>query len=71
MQWGEGRLETGGGTWEGTWSGVVLPGLRDEITLWYRGSGGYDGLTLYLRVTGSAGDYDVEGLIFPAELPPH
>lgn len=70
VQWGEGRIETAGGTWEGRWSGVVFPGLRDEITLWYRGGGGYVGLTLYLRITGSTGHYDVEGLIFPVEPPP-
>jgi len=70
VQWGTGRLENDGGAWQGRWTGVIFPGLRDDITLWYAGSGTYQGLIYYAHVTGSVGSYTVEGLIFEGSLPP-
>ncbi len=69
MQWGAGRLTTPGGTWEGDWAGVIYPGLRDDITLWYRGTGAYAGLTYTAHLTGSMGRYVYEGLIYPGTPP--
>ena len=69
VQWGAARLTTAGGAWAGRWAGVIYPGLRDEITGWYRGTGAYTGLTYTVHITGSLGRYTLEGLIYPGEPP--
>lgn len=69
VQWGEAKLTGPAGAWTGRWAGVILPGLRDEITVWYRGTRAYKGLTYMLHVTGSLGAYSTEGVIYPGGPP--
>lgn len=69
VQWGAGTISNDGGTWEGTYSGVVSdPTQGDAITFWLKGAGDYAGLSYYYRVTGS-GPWEVTGLIFPGDPP--
>lgn len=70
VQWGDVKLEQADGAWTGFWSGVIYPGLRDDVAIWYRGSGAYDGLVYTAHASGSLGDYQLEGLIYPGEFPP-
>jgi hypothetical protein len=69
VQWGTGRLSTTGGMWDGRWAGVIYPELRDDITIWYRGTGAYAGLVYTAHVVGSTGRYTFEGLIYPGAPP--
>ena len=69
VQWGTVRLENAGGAWEGQLSGVAsLPGRGDIITIWYRGTGGYDGLAYFELVTGSPPTGRSRGRSSPAIL---
>jgi hypothetical protein len=70
VQWGAGSIANEGGTWEGTWSGVLVSEEAggDVITFWLKGTGDYEGLSYYYRTSGR-GPWDVIGLIFPGDPP--
>lgn len=72
IQWGTTRLETEGGSWEGTYSGAYN-GEQDTIAYWYRGQGAYDGLTYHAWIKPTpASDLEgwlMEGIIYPGEPP--
>jgi hypothetical protein len=69
VQWATARLENAGGAWEGQLSGVYSPPERgDIIAIWYRGTGGYAGLSYFELWTGQA-PWTILGLIFPAAPP--
>jgi len=75
VEWGTGRLENAGGTWEGTYAGVYTSETGDRIVVWSRGTGDYEGLSYFqLYTPGSAGEVlagtEYMGLIFPGEPPP-
>jgi len=71
VQWGTIRLENAGGAWEGQLSGVAsLPGRGDIIVIWYRGTGGYAGLSYFEMVTGSPPTWKIQGQVFPGDPPP-
>ena len=70
VQWATVRLENAGGAWEGRLSGVAsLPGRGDIMEFWYRGTGGYEGLSYFELVTGSE-PWKIQGQIFPGDPPP-
>ncbi len=51
----------------GQLSGIAsLPGWGDIITIWYRGTGDYAGLSYFELWTGS-GPWTIQGLIFPGD----
>ena len=69
VQWATVRLENDGGTWEGQLSGIAsLPGWGDIITIWYRGTGGYAGLSYFELHTGQ-GLWKIQGQVFPGDPP--
>ncbi len=68
VQWASVRLENDGGAWEGRVLGVAsLPGRGDIMVFWYKGTGGYEGLSYFELITGSE-PWKIEGQIFPAIL---
>ena len=70
VQWASVRLENAGGAWEGRQLGVAsLPGRGDIMEFWYRGTGGYEGLSYFALVTGSE-PWKIRGQIFPGDPPP-
>ena len=70
VQWASVRLENAGGAWEGRQLGVAsLPGRGDIMEFWYRGTGGYEGLSYFALVTGSE-PWTIRGQIFPGDPPP-
>jgi hypothetical protein len=69
VQWASVRLENAGGAWEGRQLGVAsLPGRGDIMEFWYRGTGGYEGLSYFALVTGSE-PWKIQGQIFPGDPP--
>lgn len=69
IQWDTVRLENAGGAWEGWLSGVASsPGLGDTIVIWYKGTGGYTGLSYFELLTGS-NPWKIQGQIFPGSPP--
>ena len=69
VQWATVRLENDGGAWEGRLSGVAsLPGRGDIITIWYKGTGGYAGLSL-LRAAHGSGALEDPGPDLPGRPP--
>ena len=71
VQWGTPRLENAGGAWEGTLSGVFSTDRGDIIAVWYKGTGGYAGLSYFELWTGTAGVnlWTIQGQIFPGDPP--
>jgi hypothetical protein len=71
VQWGTQRLENDGGAWEGSATGVAnypsSPG--DIIVHWYRGTGGYAGLSYFELWTGFE-PWKIRGQIFQGDPPP-
>ena len=70
---GRTRIANEGGAWEGESSAALVDGLGGAAD-WYVGSGDYEGLTAFVRAMTSIpdtdGSWEVEGWIFPGELPP-
>ena len=64
--WGTARLENAGGAWEGTGSGVYSSDRGDIIAFWYRGTGGYAGLSYFELWTGSD-PWKIRGQILPGD----
>ena len=71
VQWASVRLENAGGAWEGKLSGVFSSDRGDTIVIWYKGAGGYAGLSYFELWTGTAGVnlYTIWGQIFPGDPP--
>jgi hypothetical protein len=70
VQWANVRLENAGGAWEGRQLGVAsLPGRGDIMEFWYKGTGGYEGLSYFELITGSE-PWKIRGQIFPGDPPP-
>lgn len=53
VQWGPARLDTAGGVWEGTGSGVYPSDRGDIIAFWYTGIGGVRRAVVLRAVDGS------------------
>jgi hypothetical protein len=71
VQWATGRTQNAGGAWEGRQSGVAsLPGRGDIIVYWYKGTGGYEGLSYFQLITGSPPAWKIQGQVFPGDPPP-
>jgi hypothetical protein len=69
VQWATVRLENEGGVWEGRLTGVAsLADVGDNIIIWYKGSGGYAGLS-YFEQWVERDPWTVQGLIFPGDPP--
>jgi hypothetical protein len=69
VQWATVRLENEGGVWEGQLTGVAsLADVGDIIIIWYKGSGGYAGLS-YFEQWAERDPWTVQGLIFPGDPP--
>ena len=68
VQWGTSRLENDGGAWEGTGSGVWSSDRGDIIAFWYKGTGGYAGLSYFELWTGHD-PWKIQGQIFPGDPP--
>ena len=59
------------GAWQGTFHGYASPGdkyLAYQLDL--AGEGAYEGLSAMLFMTDNGASFDVEGMVFPGELPP-
>ena len=70
VQFGQYRLENEGGTWEGTFAGMIYSGgIIEDASAWLVGAGGYAGLSYYFHFNGSNGTYQMDGLIFPGSPP--
>lgn len=73
-QWGTATLTNENGTWEGDYAGAFASPVGDILTRWWRGTGGYEGLTFYMWIAGSepgVAIFDVGGIIFPGDPPPN
>lgn len=68
VQWGTQRLENAGGAWEGRATGIGSSDRGDVIVNWYKGTGGYAGLSYFELWTGD-GPWTIEGQIFPGNPP--
>jgi hypothetical protein len=68
VQWSTPRLENAGGAWEGTLSGVFSTDRGDIIAVWYKGTGGYAGLSYFELWTGFQ-PWTIQGQIFPGDPP--
>jgi hypothetical protein len=68
VQWGTARLENADGAWDGTFAGVYSPGRGDIIVSWYKGTGGYAGLSYFEQYSGK-GPWEIQGQIFPGDPP--
>jgi hypothetical protein len=68
VQWGTMRLVNAGGAWEGRLAGVFSMEQRDIITVWWKGTGGYAGLSYFDVTTGNA-PWALRGQISPGEPP--
>lgn len=68
VQWGTVHLENAGGAWEGRATGVWSSDRGDIITIWYQGTGGYDGLSYFELLTGGH-PWEIKGEIFPGDPP--
>jgi hypothetical protein len=69
VEWGTPRLENAGGAWEGRATGVAsLPGRGDTQVNWYKGTGGYAGLSYFELWTGQD-PWTIQGQIFPGNPP--
>jgi hypothetical protein len=73
VQWGTGRLENAGGAWDGTMTGSYSLPRGDMLLFWFKGSGGYEGLSYamwaVLPPAEVAWTYAVDGIIFPGSPP--
>jgi hypothetical protein len=67
VQWGTARLESDGGAWEGTGSGVWSSDRGDIIAFWYQGTGAYEGLSYFELWTGRYEPWKIQGQIFPGD----
>jgi hypothetical protein len=64
-------LDDEGGAWRGTYHGYGTPyNERNYLQVDLTGSDAYDGLSAILFATDNGTGFDVEGMIFPGELPP-
>jgi hypothetical protein len=69
VQWATVKLENDGGAWEGQLTGVAsLPDRGDIIAIWYKGTGGYAGLSYFELWTGQE-PWQLQGQIFPGDPP--
>jgi hypothetical protein len=68
------ELSNDGGTWAGTYAGFAVPGIGDKIAIWYKGEGGYAGLSYVQWIEAAPGQVlggtPVIGLIYPGDVPP-
>jgi hypothetical protein len=73
VQWGTGRLENAGGAWDGTLTGSYSTPRGDVLLFWFKGSGGYEGLSYAMWAVLSPAEvawtYPVDGIIFPGSPP--
>ncbi len=73
VQWGTGRLENAGGAWDGTMTGSYSIPRGDVLLFWFKGSGGYEGLSYAMWAVLSPAEvawtYPVDGIIFPGSPP--
>lgn len=71
VQWGKSRITNAGGAWVGRYTGIYTPKTHDMMTWWFTGTGGYEGLTMYMWETTSGGfEATFRALVFPGEPPP-
>ena len=69
--WGEYTVTNDGGAWQGEWIGFVDADGRHQISWWLRGSDDYEGLSyLGFGEQQPSGEVQVNGLVYPGELPP-
>lgn len=69
VQWGSSVRTNDGGGWDGQGSGIFSTDRGDIIAMWYQGTGGYGGLTLFELWTGTGPQWKIEGLIVPGTPP--
>jgi hypothetical protein len=69
IRYGTVRLENDGGAWTGSFEGRMAPSGFIQ-TYWFRGEGGYDGLSYIVTAGGNGNVWQSQGVIYPGELPP-
>jgi hypothetical protein len=69
VQWGTARLENAGGAWEGRGTGTYSTDRGDVLVFWWKGTGGYAGLTYFEVAEGFKTPWATRGQIFPGEPP--
>jgi hypothetical protein len=73
VMWGEGRLTTADGAWEGTYSATNTSTTGDILMYWYKGTGAYADLSyvMWERLTPAqvSWSYPVQGIIYPGSPP--
>lgn len=71
IQWGRARITNDGGRWVGRYTGVFTAKTFDMITWWFTGTGGYEGLSMYMWEETSGGpEGTFHALVFPGGVPP-
>lgn len=71
VQWGDSRITTSTGAWVGRMTGIYTAETYDVLAGWFTGTGGNQGLSLYLWETSSGGtEATFNALVFPGEPPP-
>ena len=74
IEWGSPRrIENEQGAWVGSWAGVYTSETGDMISIWFKGTGAYEGLSFYEWIEAPPGQvgagYPVVGVIFPGSPP--
>jgi len=75
VQWADERIENEGGAWIGTATGIYSTERGDIVAAWFRGTGGYAGLSYFMLAdsldveNGVTSHYRVRGQIFPGDPP--
>ncbi len=67
-QWGTSHMENTGGSWDGRATGAYSSGFGDIFVLWWKGGGGYAGLSYFELLTGHD-PWKVRGLIYTGDPP--
>lgn len=71
VQWGKSRITNDGGAWVGRYTGIYTPQTHDMMTWWFTGTGGYEGLSMYMWEATTGGfQATFHALVFPGEPPP-
>jgi len=72
VEWGSDRIENDQGTWEGAFTGAYSSETGDMITVWFAGTGAYEGLSFFefFNFPPNTTGYEVRGLIFAGSPPP-
>jgi hypothetical protein len=74
VEWAQRTITNDEGTWVGQLTGIYTTETGDLMTAWYRGTGAYEGLSMFIWMPAPPGSissgYPLIGPIFEGEPPP-